>query len=304
MSHTKTKDAFRLPTFRVDSDGGLSPEALGSWQGAGCLVIENFFDECARRELIWAADSIVAQFDMTDRDAIFSTQTHEHARNKYFETSGDKIRCFFEENALNQNGDLLVPKEQSINKIGHALHDLHPVFERFSYQPRIVRLMQELGIDDPRLLQSMFIFKQPGIGGEVNWHQDGSFLYTAPLSVTGLWFALEDATLENGCLWALPGQHTRGLRSRFLRVNGELIMEDSFSPPTFDEDQAVPLEVAAGTLIIIHGALPHYSAPNRSQKSRYAYTLHAISGTAAYPEDNWLQRDQDLPLRRLTSISR
>ena len=56
MSHTKTKDAFRLPTFRVDSDGGLSPEALGSWQGAGCLVIENFFDECARRELIWAAD--------------------------------------------------------------------------------------------------------------------------------------------------------------------------------------------------------------------------------------------------------
>ncbi|MHC8733798.1 phytanoyl-CoA dioxygenase family protein, partial [Arenicellales bacterium IMCC56312] len=83
-----------------------------------------------------------------------------------------------------------------------------------------------------------------------------------------------------------------------------LIMEDSFSPPNFDEDQAVPLEVAAGTLIIIHVALPHYSAPNRSQKSRYAYTLHAISGTAAYPEDNWLQRDQDLPLRCLTSISR
>ncbi|MHC8734118.1 phytanoyl-CoA dioxygenase family protein, partial [Arenicellales bacterium IMCC56312] len=40
-------------------------------------------------------------------------------------------------------------------------------------------------------------------------------------------------------------------------------MEDSFSPPNFDEDQAVPLEVAAGTLIIIHVALPHYSAPNR-----------------------------------------
>jgi len=163
--------------------------------------------------------------------------------------------------------------------------------------------MQELGIDDPRLLQSMFIFKQPGIGGEVNWHQDGSFLYTSPPSVTGLWFALEDATLENGCLWALPGQHTRGLRSRFLRVNGELIMEQLSAPPNFDEDQGVPLEVPAGSLIIIHGALPHYSAPNRSQKSRYAYTLHAISGTAVYPEDNWLQRGQDLPLRRLTPIS-
>jgi len=145
----------------------------------------------------------------------------------------------------------------------------------------------------------MLIFKQPGIGGEVTWHQDGSFLYTVPQSVTGFWFALEDATLENGCMWVLPGQHTAGLRSRFRRIDGRLQTEAIPGAPCFDEGQRVPLEAEAGTLVVLHGGLPHYSAANRSAKSRYAYTLHAISGAAQYPADNWLQRGCDLPLRQL-----
>jgi len=147
----------------------------------------------------------------------------------------------------------------------------------------------------------MLIFKQPSIGGEVTWHQDGSFLYTVPQSVTGFWFALEDASLENGCLWVLPGQHKNGLRSRFRRINGRLQTETLPEAPSFDENDGAPLEVAAGTLVVLHGALPHYSEANRSSKSRYAYTLHAISGTADYPKDNWLQRDQSFPLQMLGS---
>src|SRR3546814_19129036 len=71
----------------------------------------------------------------------------------------------------------------------------------------------------------MYIFKQPHIGGEVGWHQDSTFLYTDPLSAVGLWFALEDATLENGCLWALPGAHKGPLRERWRRKDGALAME-------------------------------------------------------------------------------
>ena len=54
--------------------------------------------------------------------------------------------------------------------------------------------------------------------------------------------------------------------------------------------QAVPVEVEAGTLVCFHGLLPHYSAPNRSPRSRVAYTLHVTDGTAAYAASNWLQR--------------
>ncbi|MGA0344875.1 MAG: phytanoyl-CoA dioxygenase family protein, partial [Arenicellales bacterium] len=71
-------------------------------------------------------------------------------------------------------------------------------------------------------------------------------------------------------------------------------------PPVFDDSKAMPLEVPAGTLVVLHGSLPHYSAPNLSERSRYAYTLHAISAAANYPQTNWLQRGAHLPLRPLT----
>jgi len=55
----------------------------------------------------------------------------------------------------------------------------------------------------------MYIFKQPNIGGEVTCHQDSTFIYNDPVAIAGLWFALEDATLENGCLWLFPEPPTR-----------------------------------------------------------------------------------------------
>ena len=149
---------------------------------------------------------------------------------------------------------------------------------------------------DPLLLQSMYIFKQPHIGGEVNCHQDSTFLYTEPLSVIGFWFALEDATLENGCLWGIPGEHNGPLRQRFLRRDGKMVIDQLDNSP-FPEDENVPLEVPKGSLILLHGKMPHRSGPNRSDKSRHAYTLHVIDGACAYPADNWLIREPSLPLR-------
>ncbi len=292
----------KMKVSRCESDeaGRVTADALQTWHREGLLVIEDFasLDQC--RQLILEADALVEDFDEEEVAAIFSTTSQQHAASEYFETSGDEIRCFFEEGAFDDKGKLVVPKSRSINKIGHALHDLNPIFECFSYQPRLANLVAQLGISEPQWLQSMLIFKQPAIGGEVTWHQDGSFLYTVPQSVTGFWFALEDASLENGCLWVLPGQHKNGLRSRFRRINGQLQTETLPGAPSFDENDGAPLEVSAGTLVVLHGALPHYSEANRSSKSRYAYTLHAISGAADYREDNWLQRGRDLPLRWLS----
>jgi phytanoyl-CoA hydroxylase len=75
---------------------------------------------------------------------------------------------------------------------------------------------------------------------------------------------------------------------------------DVFDATPYPRDGEVPLEAAAGTMIVLHGSLPHRSGPNHSNKSRHAYTLHVIDGTAAYPDDNWLQRDPALTLRGLT----
>jgi phytanoyl-CoA hydroxylase len=156
----------------------------------------------------------------------------------------------------------------------------------------------------------MYIFKQPKIGGEVTCHQDATFLYTQPIESAGLWFALEDATIENGCLWAIPGGHNPlsgaaaapgtpplGLRSRWVRApKGGMRFEVIDSTP-WPAERLVPLEVRKGTLIVLHGLLPHRSLENRSPKSRHAYTLHVIGGNCHYPKDNWLQRSGELPFR-------
>jgi phytanoyl-CoA hydroxylase len=147
----------------------------------------------------------------------------------------------------------------------------------------------------PLLLQSMLIFKQPEIGGEVVLHQDATFLYTEPVSVMGLWVALEDATQENGCMWALPGGHRAGLKRRFKRA-GRGVAFDELDPTPFS-DEEVPLEAPQGTVVVLHGLLPHRSGANRSPRSRLAYSLHVIEAGARYPEDNWLRRTPDLPLK-------
>ncbi|MBA2734201.1 MAG: phytanoyl-CoA dioxygenase family protein [Acidobacteria bacterium] len=275
----------------------LTDKQLARYEEDGFLLVENFTtpDECdALRE---RAAELVAEYDPSDYISIFSTHEQTRTSDDYFLNSGDKIRFFFEEEAFDAENRLRHSKERSINKIGHALHDLDPVFNHFSRSPKLAALISNLGYKQPLLIQSMYIFKQPGIGGEVTCHQDASFLYTEPMSVTGLWFALEDATRENGCLWAFPGGHKHGLKSRFLRAEGGGTRFEVYDSTAWPLDELVPLEVKKGTLILLNGLLPHMSLVNRSPRSRHAYTLHVIESDCHYPADNWLQRAPGMPLR-------
>lgn len=291
------RDSLAPRRFRSE-DGRLAPEMRAAFAADGYMFLENFVppEECDR--LRARALELVESFDPAEHRTVFSTTSRSHAAAEYFQSSGDKIRFFFEEGAFDEKGALRQPKALSINKIGHAMHDLDTSFDAFSRTAKLRNLVRDLGFRVPLLVQSMYIFKQPHIGGEVSWHVDSTYLYTEPLSCIGFWFALEDATMENGAMWCLPGAHRLPLKSRFLRRGSELVTE-TLDPSPWPDGPGVGLEAAKGSLIVLHGQLPHYSDANTSDRSRHAYTLHVIDGACRYPDDNWLARGPDLPLRTL-----
>lgn len=277
----------------------LDATQIDAWERDGFLVVPDAIDLDRCHQLTERAEKIVEAFDASTV-SIFSTHEQTRTSDEHFLSSGDSITCFFEEEAFGPDGELVQDKALSINKIGHAMHDLDPVFDEFSRQPVIAEAAEAIGMARPLLLQSMYIFKQPRIGGEVTCHQDSTFLYTDPMSVVGFWVALQDATLENGCLWAQPGGHRGPLRTRFVRdpddgTRFEVLDDTPFPVP--GSPDLVPLEAKAGTLVLLHGLLPHWSDVNRSDRSRHAYTVHVIDGAAHYPDENWLQRSSDLPFR-------
>jgi len=256
----------------------LTAEQVADFQRDGFLVLPGFIspDECAL--LRDHATSLDAELRADQEHiTVFSAGDQAHGDDSWFLSSGDKTRGFFESDGTH------------LNKIGHAMHDLDPVFDRFARQLGFADVAASIGFEDPRLVQSMYIFKHPGVGGEVTWHTDHTFLWTEPRSVVGFWVAIDPATQENGCLWAIPGGHSIPVKSRFLR-DGNTTTTEVFDETPYPIDQAVPIEAEPGTLVLLNGALPHWSDVNASDKPRQAYTLHIIDGAAEWDEHNWLQR--------------
>lgn len=276
----------------------LTPEQRQAWQRDGFLVLPGLRPPAALQAVRERAQALVEAFDPAGGASRFSTRDRSLLADARLIASAEEVHCFLEEEALDDAGRLRVPKAQSINKIGHALHDRDPVFDAFSHGPDLAALAADLGLVQPQVWQSQVIFKQPHIGGEVGWHQDASFFVTTPHTVTTFWFALEDATRDNGCLWVQPGAQQAPLREQYVCEAGRLRMVQLDDTPWPAADQAVPLPVEAGTLVVFGGRLPHRSDANRSARSRVAYTLHVTDGTAAYSPLNWLQRPT-LPLRGL-----
>ena len=270
------------------SDLPLNKEMLNFWNNNGYLIIEDFKTHKECDELIYRSKELIEEQDFNNQQSVFDTVSQSHNDDNYFLESGDKIRFFFEEKANLDEENVKTNKQYIVNKIGHALHDLDDKFIAFSKNEQLDQIARAIGFQDPLLLQSMYIFKQPKIGGEVVCHQDSTFLITEPESTVGFWFALEDANKDNGCLQVASGGHKGPLRKLFKRENNQMKMEELSSEPFPETDTFV--EVKKGTLVLLHGRLPHYSCEKKSPNSRHAYTIHAIDGKSKYLDYNWLQR--------------
>ena len=127
-----------------------------------------------------------------------------------------------------------------------------------------------------------------------------AFLTTDPLSCVGIWLAVEDATLQNGCLFAASASHHDGVRGRMVLDDSKSGVTWGSGKPDFSDLTLAPLEVKAGTVVLLHGNNVHGSNANTSEDSRHAYSMHVVEGEGVeWLPDNWLQRRADLPFEPL-----
>lgn len=287
----------RLPVFDAAALETKRDDVRAVFEEAGVVILRGFASaqECAA--LKERAFALIDDFDIDAHRTVFSTTTQAHAEDDYFLNSGGAISFFLEEEAYGADGRLKRDKRESINKIGHAIHDLDTVFSDFSHSAKMAQAARAIGLRNPLLLQSMVIMKPPGIGGEVTCHQDSTFLYTEPETCVGFWLAIDEATPLNGCMEFIPGEHKGPLRRLFRRKDrGGTEMTELSSDP-YPEERRVAAPAAIGDLVIFSGRAPHMSRANRSARPRMAYTLHMISADARYPAFNWLQRPTGMPVK-------
>jgi len=278
----------------------LTPSQQAAFLRDGYLVLPSFAPHAATAALRARAAELVAAHAAAAAASgtaatVFSPETQSHAKDANFFKSAYGIHCFDEAEHRARRAE--EPAEHAVNKIGHALHDIDPVFRDFTHSEAVTGVVASL-FRRPVVVQSMYIFKKAHVGGEVTPHRDSTYLYTDPPSCVGLWWALQDATRENGCLWVVPGSHVGGVRKRMVRkAEDELGIEfRGGEEDPWDEEKGVALECPEGSMVMLHGAVLHMSKDNDSDKSREAYTVHVVESEGAeWSKENWLQRPAGIP---------
>lgn len=280
-----------------------NPENIAFFNKNGYLVVENFLSDQEVEALQKSAREIVDNFDMASL-SVFTTSEQSQHTDRYFLESGYQVSCFFEPEAIDEKGNLKRDKHLAINKIGHAMHDLIPTWQKISYKESLYAFAKNTGHQEPAIVQSQYIYKQPQIGGEVHAHTDSTFINTKPLSCLGAWMALEDADQNNGCLLAIPGSHQLPLQNLFVRSgnnDGTELIETENEKVMWDEGKLIPLEVKKGALVLLHGSVVHASSLNRSERSRHAFVLHLADMACEWPVENWLQRPKEMPFKLMSA---
>ncbi|MBB6428532.1 phytanoyl-CoA dioxygenase family protein [Algisphaera agarilytica] len=188
----------------------------------------------------------------------------------------------------------------------HFPHKLSPLMHEQLAHPAIVETLTGVIGPDVKCMQSMLFIKAAGKPGQA-WHQDEDYIPTRDRSLTGAWIALDDATVDNGCLWVIPGSHKPGVLwpQKFQKSQDFDCTHESYGYPYTDED-AVPVEVKAGSIVFFNGYLLHRSLPNRAPEGTFRRVLvnHYMSASSLLPWINGSIEEHDTFLDDDRSIAK
>ena len=175
----------------------MNNKVLEEYNRNGIAVIPDFLNEQEVNDMKNAIKKLIDETDIK-YDPTMIDGTIEYNMEDHKLTAIDKIRFFLEKDAFDDNNQLKYDKQQSLFRIGHNLHCLHPTFKKITFSEKVKNVCKQLGLEEPRVVQGMYIFKNPRIGGVSLPHQDCTYLHVVgkdPKEV-GFWIPLEDATVS------------------------------------------------------------------------------------------------------------
>ncbi len=147
--------------------------------------------------------------------------------------------------------------------------DYHPKLKEMSEFPLMEEILTRLLGSQPELMQDMALLKPPLIGREKPWHQDHAYFnYELDTPIVGVWIALDEATVDNGCMVIVPGSHQKGPVIHFRRRDWQICDRDA----NLDPSVAVPLQ--PGGVLFFASLLHHGTPTNNSRQRRRALQFH------------------------------
>lgn len=179
----------------------------------------------------------------------------------------------------------------------HFPHEISPLIREALFHPPTVAILTQIIGANVKCMQSMLFVKGPGKAGQ-SWHQDEFYIPTRDKSLTGVWIAIDDATVENGCLWIIPGSHKAAyIMPRTVNWSREYADVDTVDVSGFAPADIIPIEVSRGSVVFFNGYTLHSSLRNKTASNfRTALVNHYMRAESMLPwdQDGKLPPTEDL----------
>ena len=167
-----------------------------------------------------------------------------------------------------------------------------PGFSAIWRTPRVLDIIEDFLGPDIVLWSSHVIAKPKGNGRAVPWHTDGAYWHNRlePMDVITLWLAVDESTVENGCMRVIPESHTafRAAIDAYEAVDKTTnVFHARIPPELIEEDKSVNLELAVGECSFHDAWTIHGSNPNFSEKRRCGYTMRYMPANVILHREGW-----------------
>ncbi|MEM7027962.1 MAG: phytanoyl-CoA dioxygenase family protein [Chloroflexota bacterium] len=225
------------------SNQPIKPEDIAFYQENGFIQFKNFFSKAEITTLRETIDEAIA----SNRERIVGAENGGRNSEVY---------------------------ERVFNQMVNMWTDF-PKAKAVAFDARLAECARQLSqCDQVRIYHDHAMVKPPGqTSKQTNWHQDAPYWPMEPVGALSVWIAVDDVSIENGCLHFVPGSHKHGKQPPIQLGADDDSIVGKFKAQGYDVPEPVAMPMEAGGVTFHHGCTFHYAGPNQTHKPRRAFAI-------------------------------